>query len=77
MSKKKRKQRHLAVDYRQFVELWRTCATVGEVAKKLGVRPNTCSNIANRLRKKGVKLRKFPRRAAQPVDVKQLNKGYK
>lgn len=66
-----------AVDYKQFVKLWRTAASVGDVAKAIGIKPNSASAIANRLRKTGVSLRKFPRRAPQQIDAKELNKGAK
>jgi DNA-binding MarR family transcriptional regulator len=74
IKKKKKNGRPSAVSYDDFVKLWKTTGSVGEVAKKLGIKPNSASAIANRLRKGGVKLRKFARRAPQPVDIKRLNK---
>ena len=71
----KKNGRPSAVSYDQFVKLWRTEASVGAVAKKLGIKANSASAIANRLRKNGVKLRKFARRVAQPIDLKHLNKA--
>lgn len=70
----KRNKRQNAVDYKQFVKLWRTCDSVGAVATALGIKANSASAIANRLRKDGVELKRFPRRAPQLVDVKELNR---
>lgn len=68
-----KKKRPNAVDYKQFVKLWKESSTVGEVAKALGIKANSASAIANRLRKEGVKLKRFPRRISQKIDVKLLN----
>lgn len=69
------KRRRLpAVDYKRFVKLWRGAKSVGDVAGALGIRNNSCSAIASRLRAGGVKLKRFPRRAAQPIDEKALNR---
>jgi DNA-binding MarR family transcriptional regulator len=73
-TKKTPAKRTPAVPYERFVKLWSTAATVGEVAKKLGIKTSSASATANRLRKKGVKLRRFPRRVAQPVDTTKLNR---
>lgn len=70
---KKKTGRPIAVSYERFVKLWKTASSVGEVAKSLKIKPNSASAIANRLRKKGVKLRRFPRRAPQVIDKKKLN----
>jgi len=61
-------------DYDKFVELWSTSASVSEVAEALDIKSNSASAIANRLRKAGVPLEKFPRRGSQPIDVKRLTK---
>lgn len=74
MAKQKKSARPSAVDYKKFVKLWMSSNTVGEVAKKLGIKPNSASAIANRLRKSGLTLRRFPRRAPQKIDVKELSK---
>lgn len=63
-----------AVNYEEFVKLWRTKNSIGEIASALGIKHNSVSAIANRLRKKGIKLRHFPRRMAQTIDVQKLNK---
>lgn len=73
-AKNGRKNRPDAVDYKRFVKLWRSAKSVGEVAKKLGIKPNSCSAIAMRLRASGVTLKRFPRRSAQTIDPKQLNR---
>lgn len=75
MSKSKKKTpRPNTVDYTQFVKLWKGAKSVGDVAKALGIKKNSASTIAKRLRDKGIKLKRFPRRRAQPIDVKRLNK---
>lgn len=71
---KKRKPRPPSVDYKEFVTLWRKSGTVGEVAKALGIKPNSASAIAKRLRDNGIKLKRFMKRAPQNIDVKLLNK---
>jgi hypothetical protein len=72
--KKDKKTRVAAIDYKQFVTVWRKAKSVGEVAKTFGIRPNSASTIAARLRSNKVKLKKFPRRAPQPIDADKLNK---
>lgn len=74
MGKTKKDGRPKAVDYKKFVKLWRTSTSVGDVAEALGIKKNSASAIAKRLRKDGVELKRFPRRAPQPIDVKELNK---
>lgn len=76
MTKKSKKKngRPNAVDYDQFVKVWRSAKSVGEVAKTFGIKKNSASSIAKRLRDEGIKLKSFPRRAAQPIDAKRLNK---
>lgn len=71
---KKKNGRPNAVDYDQFVKLWKAAGSVSEVAKKLGIKNNSASAIAKRLRDSGIKLKRFPRLQAQPIDVKRLNK---
>jgi transposase len=71
---KKKNGRPKAVDYNHFVKVWRGAKSVGEVAKTFGIKKNSASSIAKRLRDKGIKLKSFPRRAAQPIDPKRLNK---
>jgi len=76
-SKKKpttKRTRPAAIKYDKFVKLWTVSSSVAEVAKTLGIKTNSASAIAARLRASGVKLRKFPRRDTQPVDTKKLNK---
>lgn len=70
----KGRPRPTAVDYDQFVKLWRTMPTVSALAKKLGIKASSASAIANRLRGKGVQLRRFARRPTQAVDAKKLNR---
>jgi hypothetical protein len=70
----KKRNRPSAVSYPEFVKLWKGAKSVGEVAKAFGIKPNSCSAIAARLRLAGVKLHSFPKRAPQAVDTKQLNK---
>ena len=62
------------VDYTAFVKTWRTSKSLKEVAKALGIKENSASAIASRLRGEGVDLQKFPRRVAQTIDVKALNR---
>ena len=69
-----KKGRPTTVNYADFVRTWRDAATVSEVADALGIKRNSASAIAARLRKGGVTLKSFPRRGSQPINVKQLNK---
>lgn len=68
------KNDRLTVDYDKFVRVWSSASSVSEVAEAMGIKRNSASAIAARLRGAGVTLRKFPRRGAQPIDVKRLNK---
>jgi hypothetical protein len=70
----KGQRRKAPVLYMDFVKAWVTSSTIAEVGKKVGVSGPACSRIAFRLRKAGVDLKQFPRRHAQPIDVKALNK---
>lgn len=69
-----KKGRPASIDYEDFVKLWVGAGTVGEVATALGIKTVSASAIANRLRKEGVELKRFPRRGSQPIDVKRLNR---
>lgn len=69
-----KKKRPQAVDYKQFVKLWKSSSSVSDVAKQLGILKNSATAIACRLRKEGVKLKRFPRRVSQKIDVNLLNK---
>lgn len=62
------------VDYKEFVRAWRDANTVAEAAEQLGIKANSASTIAIRLRKAGIELKKFSRTGAQPIDVKALNR---
>ncbi len=68
------KGRAAAVNYNSFVKLWRDALSPGDVARELGIKTNSASAIAGKLRKAGVDLQKFRRRGNQPIDVKHLNK---
>lgn len=69
-----KKGRPATVNYEEFTRVWRDAASVGDAAKTLGIKRNSASAIAQRLRKEGVVLKSFPRRGSQPIDVKRLNK---
>jgi hypothetical protein len=69
-----KKNRARAVDYARFVKVWKTAKSVGEVAETLDIPAGTASTIAWRLRQKKVKLKRFPRRARQPIDANKLNR---
>lgn len=69
-----KKGRPTTIDYKAFVKAWRDAASVSEVAGAMGVKRNSASAIAARLRRGGVTLKNFPRRGSQPIDVKLLNK---
>jgi hypothetical protein len=69
-----KKGRPATVDYESFVKLWVKAGSVNEVAKAFDIKTTSASAIANRLRKGGIKLKRFPRRGAQPIDVKKLNR---
>ena len=62
------------VNYEEFVRRWKDADSVSDVAKVFGIKTTSASAIANRLRKEGVELKRFPRRGAQAIDVKKLNK---
>ena len=62
------------INYDKFVSAWRGAGSVTEVSDALGIKRNSASAIAARLRKAGVKLDSFPRRGSQTIDVKRLNK---
>lgn len=63
-----------SVDYEEFVRLWTKAASVSEVANAFNIKTTSASAIANRLRKEGIELRRFPRRGARIIDVKKLNR---
>lgn len=69
-----KKGRTPSVDYAEFVKLWVSSESASSVAEELGIKVTSASAIANRLRKKGVDLKRFPRRDSQEVDVKRLNR---
>lgn len=69
-----KKGRPAMVNYDKFVSAWRGASSVTEVSNALGIKRNSASAIAARLRKAGVKLDSFPRRGSQLIDVKRLNK---
>lgn len=67
--------RPAGVNYDEFVKVWCGSESLTEVAETMGIKRNSASAIASRLRKAGVTaLRNFPRRGAQPIDAKRLNK---
>lgn len=70
----RQKGRPPTVRHEFFVKVWTESTTVGEAAERLGIKPTSASSLANRLRGRGVALKHFPRRVAQPVDVRKLNK---
>ena len=75
MSDEPKKGRPTMVNYDEFVKVWRDASSVSDVASAMGIKRNSASAIAARLRAAGVtNLRSFPRRGAQPIDVKRLNK---
>lgn len=70
-----KKKRATAINYDEFVRVWSNAKSVTEVSEVMGVKRNSASAIAARLRKAGVvSLRNFPRKSPQPIDVKKLNK---
>ncbi len=71
---KNKSARPAAVDYKKFVKLWRASDSVGEVATALGIKSNSASSIAKRLRSEGIELKRFPRRVPQPINAKELNR---
>lgn len=73
-AKNGKKNRPDAINYERFVAVWRKAKSVGEVAKTFGIKPNSASTIAARLRSNKVKLKKFPRRAPQQIDASKLNR---
>lgn len=73
-SKPEKKSRPTPVDYKKFVEVWSGAKTLDEVARALNIKNGSASAIANRLRENKVVLKRFPRRGAQEIDVKLLNR---
>lgn len=59
--------------YAKFVKVWQGASTVGEVVEAMGISKLKASAWSLRLRKAGVKLKKF-RSGAFKVDVSGLNK---
>lgn len=74
MTEEPRKGRPTTVNYEEFVRCWRDAKSVSDVASAMGIKRNSASAIAARLREAGIPLRQFPRRGAQPIDVKKLSK---
>lgn len=73
-NKTKSEKKNANYTYEQFVDAWMTSTTVAQVAEVLGLSKQTVSQVATRLRKTGVKLKKFATRTPRPVDVSGLNK---
>lgn len=67
------KRRQSKIDYETFARVWTESDTVPEAAEKLGIAVKPCCAIAGRLRKKGLKLKMFPRRGVQKIDVDHIN----
>jgi transposase len=55
----------------QFVKLWTTSNSAIEVAEAMGIQMGSCNALATRLRKAGVKLKKFKR--VSNLNVEALN----
>lgn len=68
------KGRPSSVSYEKFTKMWTDAASVSDVATALGIKTTSASAIANRLRRAGVELKRFPRRGSQEIDVKKLNR---
>ncbi len=74
VEKTKKGGRSNTVDYQEFVRFWKDAESVSDVATMFNIKTTSASAIANRLRNGGVDLKKFPRRGAQVIDVKKLNR---
>jgi hypothetical protein len=72
---KRKNKKWAPIDYGRFVTLWEDSQTIDRVAQELGITNVYAGQIATKLRKLGVKLKKFPAgaRRLQPVDVRVLN----
>ncbi len=68
------KSRPPTVNYKDFVKAWVKASSVAEVAETFGIKTTSASAIANRLRKAKIILKRFPRRGAQAIDVRELNR---
>lgn len=55
----------------RFVVLWTKAVSVKEVAEHMDITETTASAMANRLRKKGLELKKFTRKSS--LDIVRLN----
>lgn len=62
------------VDLEEFTRVWTKSPTVPAAADKLGLTVSSACAIAGRLRRKGVPLKKFPRRGPAAIDVKHLSR---
>ena len=60
-------------DYEQFVRVWQAASGVKEVADAFGVTPSSARVRAYRLRRAGVKLKRF-KPGRRPLDVERLNR---
>jgi transposase len=56
-----------------FVRAWQESQSLSEVARKTGLSISTVSARAQTYRRKGVRLKPFPRRLYPPLDVAKLN----
>ena len=45
----------------EFIRIWQAAKSRSEVAARLGLDPESCTNRARNYRKKGVKLKQFPK----------------
>lgn len=68
---KKRKRYDIA--HEDFVRVWTSAGSMDEVSEATGMPADIASAFANKLRRRGVRLKKMPRVVKEGLDVKALN----
>lgn len=56
-----------------FVDVWESSESLADVSTTLGMMKLYASAIACRLRRQGVKLKRFPKNVPTEIDVKAIN----
>lgn len=61
------------VDAETFVRTWQNAETVADVARDLGITAQSATARAAAYRKRGVNLKRFPKRGGARLNVDALN----
>ena len=59
MAKQKQNRVTAEFDFNKFVQIWETAESIDDVVKKLNWKRSTIQRWAGRMRKEGLKLKKF------------------